>query len=208
FRSEGTQGLNRNDGAVTADGFARKATGGADQRPDEGVYSALKLRAQYPSMWAEYEVEADPADRPTDADGEVPESGPSASTGEGAIEDEVLDADGGKTGEDEKPWEYSDEAWFASSVPNGLHAGATMAQKGDVKHAKLVFSFRLPRQVTFYGGDALTDAATGDGMTNYADYDGDDYPFYVERSYTDRHNGNTRSYEKLTPKDLRKLGWT
>ena len=200
---ENTQALDGDDAAVYQDAFSNRAAGSADQIPDAGSYAALKLRTSYPSFTSSYEVEADPV-RPLD--GADPSATGTTNTGDGAKGDlaggdgEVLDADGGKTGEADQSWQYGDEPWYALTVKNNLADEENLGSSGALAHGKLVFSFHLPEQVTFYNKATLD-------SNNYADYEDDDYQFFVERTYTPR--GQTdQVIETLTPKQLRAAGWT
>ena len=203
-----TMGLNGNDTESSIEGYINRLTGAADSHTDAGAYSALKIRSSYPSFTTSYEVEVEPSDRPSDDPNAA--SGTGTSTGNGAVDGEVLDIDGGKTGDDEKSWQYDDTPWYSISVVNGLQEGAKLSESGPLNHAKLVFALHLPSQVSFYDESTITSGPTDEaaGVRNFADYEGDDYPFYVEYTHKDRHNNDAVVTEYLTPKQLIEQGWT
>ena len=116
--------------------------------------------------------------------------------------------------DNDEVWNYDDTPWFSATVSNNA-PDATVETSGSVKHAALVFAVQLPRQVTFYDQNILTgsyrdssaNTAGGGSATYIADYEGDDYAFYVERTWIDRHTGQTR-HAQYTPKQLIEDGWT
>ena len=116
--------------------------------------------------------------------------------------------------DNDEVWNYDDTPWFSATVSNNA-PDATVETSGSVKHAALVFAVQLPRQVTFYDQNILTgsyrdssaNTAAGGSATYIADYEGDDYAFYVERTWIDRHTGQTR-HAQYTPKQLIEDGWT
>ena len=102
-------------------------------------------------------------------------------------------------------WQYNETPWFAATILNSAdnlepseYTDIVEAQ-GNLKHAKLVYALHLPSQVTFYDDRMLTDDKKLAGWSdekqtstspNYkwiGDYTDDDYAFYVERTYRDRH---------------------
>ncbi len=208
-----TQGLNGNDAAEVTEKFQAKTADAPRTHTDAGVYATLKLRFVSPTFSSSYEAELEPADRPRDDD-PATWSGASTSTGKGAQGTNVLNNDGtvSAAGDPDKPFEYADTPWFAATLrcanPDGT---ASVGGRGALNHGKLVFALYLPDFVTFYDHDKLVNAeddATGAFERYLADYEGDDYAFYVERTYKDRHNGNAVTHEKLTPKQLVARGWT
>ena len=100
-----------------------------------------------------------------------------------------------------------------------------------------MFSLYLPQQVTFYDEALLRNLGEDVNGASYekllTDYVGDNYSFYIERTYKDRHTdtgvttgtktvfdeftGSAKfpkrsqqqtKYERLTPKQLVEAGWT
>ncbi|MEE0705966.1 MAG: InlB B-repeat-containing protein, partial [Adlercreutzia sp.] len=125
---------------------------------------------------------------------------------------------------DTDAWQYNDTPWYAATILNSAdyldsseYTDIIEAQ-GNVKHAKLVYAMHLPSQVTFYDEKKLTDdeALANQFSTEYqyiGDYEGDDYSFFVERTYFDRHDLDAagkpkQKTERLTPKELMERGWT
>ena len=202
---------------------------------DGGVFAANKMRLKTPTLGSAMEIETAPADRPQD--GTVSDSAHST-TGKGASE-------GAKLTQDGDPFQYDDEVWLAATLKNQSSAdqGASNAasgqqgKEGALQHAKLVFSLYLPQQVTFYDEALLKNLGEDVNGANYekllTDYVGDNYSFYIERTYKDRltdtavttgdkvvrdeFTGSAKfpkrsqqqtKYERLTPKQLVEAGWT
>ncbi|MEE0706949.1 MAG: hypothetical protein UCH28_11300, partial [Adlercreutzia sp.] len=202
---------------------------------DGGVFTANKLRLKTPTLGSAVEIENTPADRPND---DTVATTASTTTGKGASEGKKLTENG-------QPFEYDDEVWLAATLSNKSHSEQGIAstssgqegKEGALQHAKLVFSMYLPKQVTFYDQNLLKNLGETVTAANYeklfTDYADDEYAFYIERTYKDRHTdtgvttgtkkvfdeftGEAKypkrsqqqvKYERLTPKQMVEAGWT
>lgn len=210
-----TQGLNGNTTTARNEKYGNRVNEFAvpDMHVDAGSFAALKTYTGYPSLTVYYQAEKTPIDRPSDAAGIA--LGASQSTGTGADKGYVIDSTGVvRESESEdvslNPWEYDDHLWFSARAWNGVPGLTALGSSGPLLHGKLVYAFHLPKGVSFYDEAVLTsgDTSAEEFMRNLADYTGDDYNFYIERTYHDRHNNDALVTERLTPKQLVDRGWT
>ena len=76
--------------------FVNRLAGEAREHGDAGVYSTVKLRTKVPTLNADYEVEANPSDRPSDTGADYANDGipGTSATGMGADEDSIISVDG------------------------------------------------------------------------------------------------------------------
>ena len=105
---------------------------------------------------------------------------------------------GRKDGEEEDipAFQYSDSVWYGAKVINTPSAADNYYEQGAVHHGKMVVSFHLPKNVSYYG--------TADW--NIQNNDGDQYnnpdDFYLEY-----YDSETKQTTLLSQKELREQGW-
>ena len=187
------------NGSSYTEKFAKKGDP-ALVHDDDGVLSTFKIRATYPRLVADATVEFNPeADRPGAADA-VRDNEKTSSAAKDQAVDRTGKVSSSTQGTDSQRYgealQYGDTPWYSTTLSNAPSSGQDYAHKGAVQHGRLVFAVHLPRQVTFYDKEKLTDE-------NYAQSD----QFLLEYTHYDRQQSK-KVTETLTADDLQKAGWT